>query len=181
MHAGDRWLEGIWIGGNNYKSRSRDENDEPFYGAYPPDYLARVRAIFPDMAGRPTLHAFSGSLDDSAMGVRIDIRWEPHPGIHPTIQGDVLRLPFIESAFDLVLADTPYGQKHAKVYGTRMPSRKAALAELARVTTPGGFLVWLDTKLPIFRKVEWNWVGIVMVVRSTNHDYRGAAIFQRCR
>lgn len=176
MHANDRWLEGTWIGGNNYKGSG-------LYGAYPPDYLDRAWALFPDFllgTGARVLHVFSGSLSKQLIhGIRVDIRFTPWADVHPDAQADARCLPFLNESVDLVFADTPYGPKHAERYGTSMPDRRAVLLELARVTAPGGFLVWLDTKLPMFRKDLWHWCGIVLVVRSTNHDYRATAIFER--
>jgi ubiquinone/menaquinone biosynthesis C-methylase UbiE len=95
------------------------------------------------------------------------------------VQADAAHLPFRDGAFRLVVADIPYGTKHAARYGTAMPNRKRVLHEVARVTAPGGWLVWLDVKLPMFRKVDWHWCGIVQVVRSTNHDFRGSVFFLR--
>jgi SAM-dependent methyltransferase len=150
-----------------------------YYGAYPPDYLERVWALFPDKRGKRVLHCFSGSLPVGTYGLRVDIKFNTIGSVRPDIQADAQALPFVEAAFDLVLADTPYGPFHARRYGTRMPVRAVVMRELARVTARGGFLVWLDTKLPMFRKTDWYWCGAVQVIRSTNHDYRGAAIFQR--
>lgn len=47
-------LYGMWVMGNDYRNRSR------LYGAYPPGYLRRVFALFPDK--QRILHVFSGSL-----------------------------------------------------------------------------------------------------------------------
>ncbi len=172
MHANDRWLEGCWIGGNNYKGSG-------YYGAYPPDYLARVGACFPDMVDAPTLHLFSGSLGATVGGVRVDIKGEPVPGVHPDVQADAERLPFANGVFRFILADTPYSPEHAAHYGTSMPDRRQVLRELARVTQPDGWLVWLDTKLPMFRRADWHWCGAIQVIRSTNHNFRGVALFRR--
>lgn len=168
MYASDRWLEGTWIGGNDYKGSG-------YYGAYPPDYLQRVWALFPDMRQRRYLHLFSGSLTATDGKFRVDI----NPKTNPSIAADALRLPFQDGVFDFIMADTPYSAEHAVHYGTGMPSRKKAVTEAGRVTRSGGFMVWLDTKLPMFSKTTWNWCGSIMVIRSTNHDFRGATIFQR--
>lgn len=170
MHAQGRWIEGTWVGGNNYRGSG-------YYGAYPPDYLERVWALFPDLKGQPFLHLFSGSLTPHDGKFRIDIRH----AMKPSVVGDARSLPFKTAAFDLILADTPYSAAHAVRYGTSMPDRRQVITEAARVTKPGGFLVWLDTKLPMFRKDMWHWCGTILVVRSTNHDFRGATIFERRR
>lgn len=149
------------------------------HNSYPPDYLERVWALFPDMIGQPTAHLFSGSLDASNYGVRVDVNPQPTPTVRPDVCADVRQLPFPDGVFKFLMADTPYGPVHAKRYNVKMPDRAAVTREAARVTQPGGFLVWLDTKWPMYRKDQWLWCGTILVIRSTNHDYRGAAIFQR--
>ena len=44
---------------------------------------------------------------------------------------------------------------------------------------PGGWLVWLDTQLPMYRKDQWTNVAQIGLVRSTNHRVRLVSIFQR--
>ena len=81
--------------------------------------------------------------------------------------------------FDLVLADPPYSSKDAEVYGTPMPNRAKVMRALARVTRPGGNLVWLDTRWPMHRKDQWRCWGHVALVRSTNHRVRLVSMFER--
>lgn len=172
MHAHGRWIEGTWVGGNNYQGSG-------YFGAYPPDFLDRVWALFPDMkdVGRRHLHLFSGSLTKYNGKFRVDIQKTAET--YPSIIANALSLPFVAQSFDFVLADTPYGAVHAAKYGTPMPDRRQVVAEAARITKPGGFMVWLDTKLPMWRKDTWHWCGSILVVRSSNHDFRGATIFER--
>src|SRR5947207_5258365 len=58
------WLMGMWCMGNNYQGSG-------YYGAYPPSYVKRVLAMFPD--DERILHCFSGSLPEGPY-VRIDLR-----------------------------------------------------------------------------------------------------------
>jgi ubiquinone/menaquinone biosynthesis C-methylase UbiE len=81
----------------------------------------------------------------------------------------------------LVMADPPYSQSDAERYGTRMVDRRKVLREAARVTQPGGYLVWLDTVLPMFAKREWHWWGAIGIVRSSNHRVRFVFMFERVR
>ena len=53
------------------------------------------------------------------------------------------------------------------------------MREAARVTAPGGNLVWLDQKRPMFRKDQWRLWGAIGLVRSTNHRVRLVSIFER--
>lgn len=82
-----RWLSAVWLLGNAYKGSG-------YYGAYPPSYLRRVAALFPDVAPERWLHLFSGSLDPSVPGVRVDMR-PPGDGVaSATVRADAKALPF---------------------------------------------------------------------------------------
>jgi SAM-dependent methyltransferase len=168
----ERWLDGFWVLGQDYKGSG-------LYGAYPPAYLKRLRAIFPqEIAGR-VLHLFSGSLDAHAVipGIRVEISLARIPA--PDVYADATVLPFQDATFDLILADPPYTSIDAQKYGTKMINRAAVFRECARVVKPGGHLIWLDQRHPMHRKREWLWWGIIGLARSTNHVYRAVTFFQR--
>lgn len=161
-----------WRLGNNYRGSG-------YYGAYPPEYVARVMSMFPDK--RQVLHLFSGSLPSGPYW-RFDCReapagddWEGYT------RGDAERLTecFAPGCFDLVLADPPYSVTDAAKYGTTMPNRRQVVAEVAKVLQPGGWLVWLDVQEPMYRKADWIWRGFITVVRCTNHRVRIASLFER--
>lgn len=167
-------LYGTWLIGNDYRNKSA------YYGAYPPSYLERVRALFPDVPaideqrGRlTTLHAFSGSLPEGPY-VRCD-------SLQPAeIQGSVYQLDRArDGCYRLVIADPPYSEADARKYGTPMVNRGRALRSIARVTEPRGHVVWLDTVWPMFSKTQWRTVGRIALVRSTNHRVRLISIFER--
>lgn len=162
-------LSGMWILGANYRGSG-------FYGSYPPGYLARVTALFPDVPRRSTLHVFSGSLTRrDAVGPRVDL----NPARRPSVVATVYALPFALASVPLTIGDPPYSDEDAKRYGLPMVDRRRVLREVARVTEPGGFLVWLDTVMPMFRKDVWQWCGQIGIVRSTNHRYRMVSLFRR--
>ncbi len=158
-----RWLIGAAYG-----------NLTPLYGSYPRGYLSRVLALFPDLAR--VLHAFSGSLP-AKIGTRLDVR--PETGAE--LIGSVYDVKALAGRrmFDLILADPPYSEQDAKHYGTKMINRRRAIAALAEVTRPGGFLVWLDTVWPMHSKRDWVTVGRIALTRSTNHRIRDITIFER--
>lgn len=168
LRADDRWLDGAWILGNDYRGSG-------FYGSYPPGYLKRIRAILPEMATGRVLHAFSGSLSSEVPGVRVDL----HHKNQPNVAADVTRLPFGAGVFDVVLADPPYSVSDAVRYATPMVNRAKAVKELARVTKPGGILAWMDTVWPMFSKRDWHHWGFLPMARSTNHRVRAAFLFER--
>lgn len=167
LRADDRWIDGVWMLGNNYKGSG-------YYGAYPPGYLARILSLFPDVRDGYVLHPFSGSLRN-VHGVRVDV----NPANAPDVVADATAMPFEDASFDLVLADPPYSAEDAKRYGTPMVNRRAVLKEFARVTARGGYLAWLDTVWPMFSKTQWHCFGQIGVVRSTNHRVRLVSIFRR--
>jgi hypothetical protein len=158
-------LYGRWLLGNDYRNKTE------YYGAYPPGYLKRVMALFPD--AHQVLHMFSGSLPPGDY-TRVDL-------VQPAeYQCSVYDFPqVITDKFFLVLADPPYTAEDAKRYTTPMISRHRALAALAACTQPGGFLVWLDTCWPMHSKEQWLTVGRITITRSTNHRTRDVTIFQR--
>tara|TARA_Y100000310_G_scaffold120427_2_gene119201 strand:+ start:4960 stop:5547 length:588 start_codon:yes stop_codon:yes gene_type:complete len=165
----DRWLYGIWVLGNNYRSK------QGFYGEYPPNYLARATSLFPDCV--PVLHLFSGSLGDDCGGIRFD----NDTSLSPDIAGDAERLAsyFPAGFFSVIYADPPYSEEDANHYGQCMVNRNRVVSECFPVLRSGGFLVWLDQVLPMYRKSEFTLVGTIGLVRSTNHRFRIVSIFRK--
>ena len=161
----DRWLYGIWVIGNNYRSK------QGFYGEYPPNYLKRINSLFPDK--QEVLHLFSGSVVD-VDGTTFDLK-QP-----ADISGDAHSLSqyFPAHVFDLILADPPYSGECAEHYGTPMINRNIVLSECVKVLQPDGFICWMDTILPMYRKAELSLVGTIGIVGSTNHRFRIVSIFQ---
>jgi SAM-dependent methyltransferase len=178
LRADDRWLDGIWVMGGFYQGNG-------FYGSYPRGYMNRIRALFPDVwtprrqprESHRLLHLFSGSLSPREPGIRVDV----HARRRPTVQASALQLPFRSRAFDLVMADPPYGPQDAERYGSPMPNRRRVLLEVARVTKPGGHLVYLDEVLPIFAKRVWHWWGVIGMTCGTNRRGRFVFMFERTR
>ncbi|MCX6927829.1 MAG: class I SAM-dependent methyltransferase [Verrucomicrobia bacterium] len=166
MQADDRWLSAMWIMGNNYRTSG-------YYGAYPHTYLERIGSIFPD--AQRVLLLFSGSLPPGSY-VRFDM-----PSKAADVTGDAHHLSayFPNRKFDLIYADPPYSVEDSMHYGCAMVSRNTVLQECAKVVEPGGFIVWLDQVLPMFRKAELYMCGVIGMVKSTNHRFRVATIFER--
>ena len=165
----DRWLYGVWMLGNDYRSK------QGFYGEYPPNYLKRITSLFPDCV--PVLHLFSGSLGEDCGGIRFDI----DESGKPDVIGDAEQLSsyFPEDFFSVIYADPPYSGEDAQHYGHCLVNRNKVVAECVRVMRDGGFLVWLDQVLPMYRKSGLALVGTIGVIRSTNHRFRVVNIFQK--
>lgn len=161
----DRWIDGVWVMGNNYKGSG-------YYGAYPPSYLKRMASLFPDK--KNILHLFSGSLPKGDY-----IRFDVNP-----LLGDVCGNAenvdtYFLKKFDLVYADPPYSKEDAEKYGYPMPNRSKVLKAVHNILAPNGCVVWLDTVLPMFSKQDYHLFGLIAIVRSTNHRVRLASMFKK--
>ena len=132
-------------------------------------YLKRVKALFPDKAS--VLHLFSGLVDQTAWpGDTLDIRPEVNPTYVCDAQQSLRGLPL--DSYDIVLADPPYSVEDAERYRTTMVKRNRIMRRLAECCRPGTHVVWLDQVLPMYRRTEWSVVGVIGMVRSTNHRFR---------
>ena len=168
--AGDGRIVGTWIMGNDYRATS------DVYGSYPHGYLKRVKALFPDKTS--ALHLFSGLVDRTAWpGDTLDIRPEVNPTYLCDAQQSLRGVPL--DSYDIVLADPPYSVEDAERYRTTMVKRNRIMRRLAECCKPGTHVVWLDQVLPMYRKAEWSVVGVIGMVRSTNHRFRVITIFER--
>ena len=165
------WLYGIWMIGNNYRSKKK------YYGEYPPGYLKRVHALFPDM--EDVLHLFSGTVEKGLW--KNEVLFDINPDLNPDVVGDAEHLSdyFNANSFDLVVADPPYSAEDAEHYGRPMVSRNKVMKDVHKILRPGGFICWLDQVLPMYRKDQFRLVGTIGIIRSTNHRFRVLSIFQK--
>lgn len=165
----DGRIVGAWIMGNAYGVTSN------YYGGYPAGYLKRIKALFPDMEN--TLHLFSGKVDLKTFpGDTVDI----NPDIKPTWVDDAQTLENIPlKKYDLVLADPPYSVEDAEHYKTTMVKRNKVMRALGKGLKKQVFVVWLDQVLPMYRKDQFKIIGVIGMVKSTNHRFRVVTIFQK--
>ena len=162
-------IHGIWIMGNDYRGSG-------YHGAYPPNYLRRVMALFPDR--KKILHLFSGSLPKGDY-IRFDLRKD----VDCDMRGNAEEISkhFPNPTFDLILADPPYTDEDAHKYGNPMVNRNKVLHECWKVLYPEGYVVWLDQVLPMYSKNHWILDGVIGIVRSTMHRFRCCVIFRKKR
>jgi hypothetical protein len=59
-----------------------------------------------------------------------------------------------------------------------MVKRNKVMAALSGLKT-GAHVVWLDQVLPMYRKDTWAIIGVIGMVKSTNHRFRVITIFER--
>jgi len=165
----DGRLFGMWFVG------VRKKRKHGYYGEYPQDYLPRVMALFPDKKEREVFHLFSGAIERGKY-IRVDI----NPKLNPDIIGDAENLSeFCPDGISLIIADPPYSKEDAEHYGTSLVSRNKVVKECAKVLPDGGFLVWLDQAIPVYKVTGFNLIGLIGVILSPNHRIRMAFIFQK--
>ena len=159
---------GIWMIGNLYRRKIG------YHGEYPPSFLRRIHALFPDY--EKVLHLFSGTLSDYPGAATVDL----NPEFSPTVVDNVLNTSkhFTRNQFDIVIADPPYSLKDAKIYGVPPVNKKMVFREARKVIEEGGILVWLDTQVPIYRKIEWDLLGMIGLFCGTNRVTRMVSFFQ---
>ena len=155
-------IEGIWVMGNNYTTKTT------LYGAYPHGYLDRIYSMFPPKKDT-TLHLFSGSVDDEFDKVDFNT------GIDAEEMGDILPNNF----YELILSDPPYSIEDCDHYGCCMIKRNVVFKQCYKILKKGGILIWLDQVLPNYKKIEFNIIGRIGMVKSTNHRFRVITIFQK--
>lgn len=167
----DRWIYGIWIIGNRYGHK------KGFYGAYPVGYLKRIHAIFPN--ARNVLHLFSGVVEKGLW--KKETTFDIDPDLKADVIGDVrkLRDHFKPGTFDLVVADPPYEHSDFEKYGMKPFNKRKVVKDCHSVVKRKGYLVWLDTRMPIYSKREWLLVGTIGIIISTNHRFRLVSIFKK--
>jgi hypothetical protein len=165
----DNRLVGTWVMGQNYTVKSA------FYGGYPHGYLQRIKALFPDK--QSVLHLFSGKVDTQIIpGKTLDI----NPDNNPDYLDDAHSLKTVPlHEFDLVLADPPYSVEDCEHYKTTMVKRNKVMAALGSGLPKGSHVVWLDQVLPMYRKDQFASIGLIGMVKSTNHRFRVITIFEK--
>ena len=169
--ADDGRVVGTWILGQDFR------NKMGYHGEYPPNYLRRIKTLFPD---KPTvLHLFSGKVDVSAFpGDTVDLDAK-NLGLNPTYRVNAETCEGVPLfLYSLVVADPPYSNEDADRYGTPMINRNKVMEALKRLS-PGAHVVWLDTMLPMWSKKYFNLEAAIGVLRSSNHRFRMISIFRR--
>lgn len=96
--------------------------------------------------GQPGLHLFCGDLH-IPYAVNVDIRPAAKSDIIATSQ----HLPFPDDTFRWSFSDPPYSDAWSeKIWATGKVKLREVMAELVRVTAPGGLILWLDLR-------PWTW------------------------
>lgn len=155
-------IVGLWVMGNNYQTKSN------LYGAYPHGYLDRIYTLFEPVEDK-TLHLFSGSIEDKYDKVDFNV------GINAEEMSDILP----HNHYLRIYADPPYSIEDCEHYGCCMVKRNVVFNECYKIMAKDGILVWLDQVLPQYKKEQFDIVGRIGMVKSTNHRFRVITIFKK--
>src|SRR6266540_2578382 len=160
---------GIWIMGNYYGHNSK------YYGEFPNSLKKRILSLFPDC--KDVLHLFSGKIEDHNV-LTYDINSELKPSICDDVR-NIGKYASIVSKTDLVIADPPYDKSDFTKYGIRPFNKSWVIRELGKIMKPGSFLVWLDTRVPMYSRKIWQLLGYIGIIVSTNHRIRCLSFYQK--
>jgi len=175
LHYEKGWIYGVWMLGQNYKGSG-------FYGSYPPTYLDRIYALFPETEigyGTRVLHLFSGSIEKEPGKTRFDINPENDPDVVGSAEEVSKHFP--KDTFHVIISDPPYSKEHAEKYGYPMVNRKNVFGECYKILKPGWFMIWLDTRMPMWKKEQWKLFGTIGIIRSSNHLVRMVTLWERLK
>lgn len=148
--------------------------DFPDGGGYPHGFLNRAWAILGVTNPFSVLHVCSGSMK---IGIRVDIR----PEMHPTIVADARSLPFRDETFEWVMADPPYSREYAaNLYGTgeSYPDPHYLVNECLRVLKFGGHLGFMHHIVPKFRK-PGRLLTVYAITQGLGYNMRAWSVFTK--
>jgi len=162
------WVYGVWYCGTAWRKAR-------LYGEYPPTFLKRALALFPNVPHDKILHCPSGTVTGPGITVdkvKDDVRC-------PQVVASADALPFPDGSFELYLSDPPYSDKDAEHYGTGHFPFHAAMREAHRVLRPGGVLGMLHLWIPSYSRKAWRLRGIIAVVTGWSKRIRAFSLLQR--
>jgi SAM-dependent methyltransferase len=121
------------------------------------------------------LHVCSGSMQT---GVRVDIREQTAP----SVVADALSLPFADCSFKAVLADPPYAASYAETLyatGASYPRPGPMMAELCRVTRPGGRIGFMHHMVPKTDRLPLSMLAVYGISQGQGYAIRAWSLFER--
>jgi hypothetical protein len=110
------------------------------------------------------------------------LTYDINPELNPTICDDVLNIEKyadIIRKIDLLIADPPYDKSDFEKYGVKSFNKHLVIRKLGNIMKSGSFLVWLDTRVPMYSKKIWQLLGYVGIIVSTNHRIRCLSFYQK--
>ncbi len=165
------WIYGVWYCGTSFTKVS-------LHGQYPPTFLKRALALFPSVVD--VLHAPSGALSSADLPsghktidlIRDQVR-------KPDYIADCSAMPFKDESFDLILSDPPYTKKDSEIYGCKPFPIGKFMRESHRVLKPDGIVGVLHTYYPMYKRSEYNLIGLICVVTGFWRATRMLSLFRK--
>ena len=160
------WVYGVWYCGTSW-------NRVRLHGQYPPTFLKRALALFPNAAD--ILHCPCGTV--TGPGVTVDLMQDAVR--NPQIVASADNLPFDNESFDLYLSDPPYTKADSTKYGCPPYPLSKAMKEAHRILRVGGHFGILHTYYPSYRRKMWKLGGLIAVITGFQRATRIFSIFEK--
>lgn len=159
------WIYGVWYCGTAW-------TPVKLYGQYPPTFLKRALSLFPN--AKDIIQCPSGTL--TGPGVTVDLMRDEVR--NPQIQASADNIPLPDNSFDLFLSDPPYSEADSKIYGCSKFPLRGMMKEARRLLRPGGYLGVLHVYYPMYRRQDWDLIGLISVVTGFQRKTRMFSIFR---
>jgi hypothetical protein len=161
------YIHGTWFCGRPTK---------PYYGSFPYGFWPRAKQVLRPWGS--LLHWFSG-LEQPEPGI---VTVDGNPAVRPSVVCLGTDTPFSDATFDASFADPPYSPKDSERYGLPYPSATKVLAELARVTKPGGKIGLLHEFIPPTGGKKYlpvKLLGIIGIMNGPQKRIRLFAVYRK--
>ena len=160
------WVYGVWYCGTSWQKVK-------LYGEYPPTFLKRALALFPD--AKDILHCPSGTI----MGPGVTVDMIVDDVRKPQVQASADAIPLEDATFDLILSDPPYSKEDSAKYGCPPFPIGGFMKEAHRLLRVGGYLGVLDVRYPSYSGKKWKLAALIAVVTGFVRITRIFSIFER--
>lgn len=144
-----------------------------YYGAFPQSFWPRAQQVLRPWGS--LLHWFSGTVRAGDGVTTVD----GNAGVDPMFCVEGPTLPFPDATFDASFADPSYSPKDAKRYGFPYISATTVIAELARVTKPGGRIGLLHMFIPPTKRLPVKLLGVIGVMNGPQKHIRAFSVYRR--
>ena len=165
----------LWDGGKIYGifMLGNDYSGSGYYGSYPGNYMERMLALFPET---PRLHLFSGEVTDPEA---FCVDFDPETPADLNMEIEKYLTQEEPNTFETIFADPPYSKDEAENYNAPYPNKRNCMKGCGKVLRPGGYLIWLDQRRPIWAKKDgFEWAGCIGVDCGSNRIARFATILR---
>ena len=158
------WIHGTWFCGRPIAK---------YYGAFPQSFWPRAQQVLRPWGS--LLHWFNGTVKAEDGVTTVD----GNPTHSPSHIVEGATLPFADNHFDASFADPSYSPEDAKRYGFPYISATTVVAEMARVTKPGGRIGLLHKFIPPTKRLPVKLLGVIGVMNGPQKHIRAFSIYTK--